>query len=244
MKLERKMQRAGTDTVPPSRIVANESGQSMVLIAIALVGLIAFVGLALDGANAYQQRTQMQTAADSAAMAGAREVILESNQSTIWSRLNEYAVTRNLASSFTATYYPGGQSLPSSSGTPPTGALGTCVTTTVNYATDFIPVIGIKSMTVEASACAAGRAQSGVCGGGYVVWANNPTCTDSLVWSGKSYNTRGTVQFRRQCNRFQQRLSGCGRIRHRICGRKRSPGQLEQEGRVRQYHLPGHLPDG
>jgi hypothetical protein len=175
------------------RIASSEAGQSMVVIAIGIVALIAFVGLALDGAKAYQQRTQMQTAADSAAMAGAREVILGSSQSNIWARLNEYAVTRNLANSFTATYYPGGQSLPNAAGTPPAGALGTCITTTVTYPADFIPVIGIDTMTLQASACAAGLAQSGVCGGGYVVWANSSTCANSLLWPGKSYNTRGTI---------------------------------------------------
>jgi Flp pilus assembly protein TadG len=175
------------------RVASNEAGQSMVVIALAMVALIAFVGLALDGAKAYQQRTQMQAAADSAAMAGAREVILGSNQSDIWYDIKDYAITRNLASSFTATYYPGGQSLPNAAATPPAGALGTCVTTTATYPADFIPVIGIDTMTVQASACAAGLAQSGVCGGGYVVWANSSTCTNSLLWPGKSYNTRGTV---------------------------------------------------
>jgi hypothetical protein len=165
----------------------------MVVIALAMVALIAFVGLALDGAKAYQQRTQMQTAADSAAMAGAYDVIQGRSQSEIWGLINQYAVTRNLASSFTATYYPGGQSLSSGAGTAPVGALGTCVTTTVTYPADFIPVIGIDTMTVQATACAAGLAQSGVCGGGYVVWANSPTCNNSLLWPGKSYNTRGTV---------------------------------------------------
>ncbi|MGC8874189.1 MAG: pilus assembly protein TadG-related protein [Chloroflexia bacterium] len=45
-------------------------GQSMVLVALAAVALVAFVALAVDGGNAYALRRQAQNAADGAAIAG------------------------------------------------------------------------------------------------------------------------------------------------------------------------------
>lgn len=55
----------------------NEKGQAIVILAIALVALLAFVALAIDGGNLYSARREAQNAADAAAMAGARQVALE-----------------------------------------------------------------------------------------------------------------------------------------------------------------------
>ncbi len=49
----------------------NERGQILVLFALALVAMIAMVGLILDGGSAFAQRRQEQNAADLAALAGA-----------------------------------------------------------------------------------------------------------------------------------------------------------------------------
>ncbi|MBI5305617.1 MAG: VWA domain-containing protein [Chloroflexi bacterium] len=49
----------------------NERGQSGIFLALALVGVIAFVALVVDGGNAYNQRRQVQNAVDAAAFAGA-----------------------------------------------------------------------------------------------------------------------------------------------------------------------------
>jgi len=48
-----------------------QSGQAIVLIALMLVVLIGFVGLALDGGRAYVDRRELQAAADAAALATA-----------------------------------------------------------------------------------------------------------------------------------------------------------------------------
>ncbi len=50
----------------------NERGQSMILIALAIVGLVAVIGLALDGGRLHTNRRLAQNAADAAALAGAR----------------------------------------------------------------------------------------------------------------------------------------------------------------------------
>jgi hypothetical protein len=53
-----------------------EHGQAAVLLALALVGLIAFAALAIDGGNAYLMRRNSQNASDAGAFAGSREVYL------------------------------------------------------------------------------------------------------------------------------------------------------------------------
>ncbi|MDO8972299.1 MAG: pilus assembly protein TadG-related protein, partial [Saprospiraceae bacterium] len=49
----------------------NEKGQILVLLAVGLVGLLAFVALAIDGGMIYFDRRSAQNAADAAALAGA-----------------------------------------------------------------------------------------------------------------------------------------------------------------------------
>ena len=53
------------------RLYSEERGQSLVIVALAMVGLIAFLALVIDGGMAFAARRQMQNAADSASLAGA-----------------------------------------------------------------------------------------------------------------------------------------------------------------------------
>ncbi len=52
----------------------NEQGQAIVIMAFALIALLAFAALAIDGGNAYVERRRAQNGADAAALAGARQV--------------------------------------------------------------------------------------------------------------------------------------------------------------------------
>jgi hypothetical protein len=52
----------------------SESGQIAVILALAMVGLLAFTALAIDGGNMYLQKRNAQNAADAGAIAGTREV--------------------------------------------------------------------------------------------------------------------------------------------------------------------------
>ena len=63
------------------RTRTNESGQILLLAALAVPILIGFVGLAIDVGNIQVTRRQAQAAADAAAMAGAQEILLESGGS-------------------------------------------------------------------------------------------------------------------------------------------------------------------
>jgi Flp pilus assembly protein TadG len=50
----------------------SEKGQSIVIVAAAMIGLLALTGLAIDGGNLFWQRRRAQNAADAGAMAGTR----------------------------------------------------------------------------------------------------------------------------------------------------------------------------
>src|SRR5713226_3041120 len=90
----------------------HERGQSIVLIALMMAGLVAFVGLALDGGQVFEMRRQAQNAADAAALAGGDE-LAEGQGALIWYRINQYAVGDssfgNKATEFNAWYYFAGQ---------------------------------------------------------------------------------------------------------------------------------------
>jgi hypothetical protein len=69
---------------------ASESGQSIVLLALSLVGLIAFVALAIDGGRLYAEKRHAQNAADNAALAAARSKCLSQDfVSVAYSMANE-----------------------------------------------------------------------------------------------------------------------------------------------------------
>lgn len=78
------------------RMYARRPGQAVVLVALLLVVLVALVGLAVDGANAFAQRRNANIAADAAAMAGGRALLvanLDSSQnhdSTIYRAIDSY----------------------------------------------------------------------------------------------------------------------------------------------------------
>lgn len=62
------------DRAAPDRATHREAGQSIVLIALALVGIIAFMGIALDVGFIFARGSQLQAAIDSAALAGINEL--------------------------------------------------------------------------------------------------------------------------------------------------------------------------
>jgi Flp pilus assembly protein TadG len=54
--------------------IRSDSGQAMLFLVFALVGLIAIVSLVVDGGSWFRTQRQVQTAADSAALAGAQDI--------------------------------------------------------------------------------------------------------------------------------------------------------------------------
>ena len=61
----------------------SESGQILVIIAFALVGLVGITGLAIDGSAAYADRRQAQNAADSASLAAALSYVRGSDWNAV-----------------------------------------------------------------------------------------------------------------------------------------------------------------
>jgi hypothetical protein len=85
----------------PSTLPDRERGQVLVLFTVALVAIIAMVGLVLDGGSAFAQRRAEQNAADLAAMAGANAYVNAGTGASIAARTSAataaatQAATRN-----------------------------------------------------------------------------------------------------------------------------------------------------
>lgn len=79
-------------------------GQTIVVVVLSLVALLAMVGLALDSSRVYQTRRVLQNAADSAALAGTQELAINRTATTlaaIWRKVADY-LQRNGADANTA----------------------------------------------------------------------------------------------------------------------------------------------
>ena len=135
---------------------SSEDGQSLVMASICIVAMLFVAALLVDGGMAYTQRRVMQNAADAAALAGVRELAYGARDGEILQAVNEYAVSRNAAKKFTATYVPGGETV--GDGSVPkddkgeVDADGVVVNTKTDFATFFAKVMGRSQMTVTASA--------------------------------------------------------------------------------------------
>lgn len=123
-------------------------GQVLVVFAIALLALLAFLALAIDLGGIYQERRAMQNAADAGALAGAREMCFGSagTEAAAEAVALDYAVTRNGAAGATVSV-----SLPTS----------VTVVATQTYETYFAGLIGFDEVPVQADATAVcGRSEA------------------------------------------------------------------------------------
>lgn len=116
-----------------------ERGQNIVLLALTLPVLVGMLALGIDGGYGYAQRLRMQTAADAAALAGARALALEMTNPQVGSTIAQYA-TGNGAATFTWSVV---------------GAnAGVQVNTQVTWNTFFAGIVGLPTMTAVADATA------------------------------------------------------------------------------------------
>ncbi len=79
-------------------------GQTIVVVVLSLVALLAVVGLALDSSRVYQTRRALQNAADAAVLAGTQELAINRTVTTraaIWNKVADY-LQRNGADANTA----------------------------------------------------------------------------------------------------------------------------------------------
>ena len=83
---------------------SQEQGHSIVVIALIMVGVIAMLGLVLDGGNSYLQRRRMQNSADGSAIAG---VIKLANPGTLTGRSLECSIRYEIEKFATLNGVPG-----------------------------------------------------------------------------------------------------------------------------------------
>lgn len=131
----------------------DECGQSAILIALAMLALIAFIGLIIDGGDAYLTRRDAQNASDAGAFAGAQALRADfASDATVRAAINSFVQANhvaNAASDVTA-YYLNGNLPPNdqitgcqvgSCGSIPNGATGVVVTSTIAFNSLFISVV-------------------------------------------------------------------------------------------------------
>ncbi|HVT77522.1 MAG TPA: pilus assembly protein TadG-related protein [Acidimicrobiales bacterium] len=147
------------------RVRRSEKGAALVMITLSLVALVGVSGVVVDGSNAYAQRRQMQNAADSAALAGARALdrLTTNAESAIWTAVVASAQS-NGASAAQVTCRIETDVLVDL-GACPTTNTGTAValrnaasavhvTVGATTNTNFVRVLGIQNFTARASATA------------------------------------------------------------------------------------------
>ena len=78
------------------KVGEGEAGAAMVYFALALFVLLGMAALALDGSSLYLQRRQMVTAADAAALAGARALALEQTTDAIDQEITDFALANGV----------------------------------------------------------------------------------------------------------------------------------------------------
>ena len=156
-------------------ISQREHGQSIVLITLLLIGLIAMLGLILDGGNAYVKRRNMQNAADAAALAGGRQLALANGagdnsgaaEILVKNAINNYTTANGGTTSSSNLYaFFVDQSNISkgrigANGGIPDGTTGVSVTISTQFPTYFLGVVNISTGDVGAHTLVQTGAPSG-----------------------------------------------------------------------------------
>ncbi|HWQ13408.1 MAG TPA: pilus assembly protein TadG-related protein [Roseiflexaceae bacterium] len=155
-------------------------GQSIALVALALLLLVALSGLALDGANAFNQRRNATNGADAAAIAGTRALIAQhkaggGDNSAVYQAvedyLNSHYLNQGVALTWEAYYVDrqaqqlAGAQVTNTSDDVPTDARGVMVELHYTFATVLMPVLGRPDLTVDATATAVYGPVTSVVGG-------------------------------------------------------------------------------
>lgn len=81
---------------------AREHGQTLVVVAVMIVGLIAILALVIDGGNVYAERRRLQNAADAGALAGARALASKLGEAAAYAAADQFTA-QNGAQSWTTS---------------------------------------------------------------------------------------------------------------------------------------------
>jgi hypothetical protein len=156
-----------------------ESGQSIILVAVAMVALVIFAAVAVDLTHAYVQRRTAQNAADGAAIAGAKDLARQRNKlgkklpvqgdpREVKAAMNDYAerngiadtddVPANWVNDNLTAYWLDRENNRiaefdlSSGGKIPEGAYGVEAVSTIDAQTFFGGVVGVNGLVINAEA--------------------------------------------------------------------------------------------
>jgi hypothetical protein len=135
----------------------------MIIMVLVLIGLLAMLGLAIDGGTVFLERRRMQNAADAAALAGTRrlaEAICGDTDATdgdIAEQVNHYAEINGVPSgNVVADYVDFDEEVRGhvGDGTIPDYSTGISVTVEISRSTHFVTLIGIDTAGASADALA------------------------------------------------------------------------------------------
>jgi hypothetical protein len=149
-----------------------EAGQALALVALGLVVLLGFVGLGIDVGQMRYVNRRVQSAADSAAIAGAQELL--------YGDVSVAAKADSATNGFTNG--AGGATVtvnnPPQSGPHTGSSLYVEVIVSENQPTFFAKILGISSATVS------GRAVATQTSGSNCIFALSPSATDAILING------------------------------------------------------------
>src|SRR4029079_5978612 len=121
-------------------------GQILFVFVLAMMVMIAMVGLAIDGGGAYAQRRDQQTAADLAALAGANDYLLSNNSTQAIDRARPVASTNSFTNGSAST----------SVGVTVDTSNGVQVEVAINspHRNSFLAAVGMSTWNISTSATA------------------------------------------------------------------------------------------
>ena len=128
----------------------NEEGQSIILIAFALIVVLAFVGIAVDTGFVFARQTQLRRAVDAAALAGVTEVVDVADLSAADRRATQFMITNDIPLTVTESI-----NFESAGLTTQLGATQYTVTATWPIDLFFLSVIGRDQVALRETATAA-----------------------------------------------------------------------------------------
>lgn len=135
-------QTKGEKVISTRKAPSRERGQSAVIVAVVLLGILALMAVTFDGAHAYFRRRLAQTAADAGAMAGARELCITNGDADAAIAVATAYVEENNAA------------LIDPDAPPEVAGRVITVSTIISFPTTFASLMGIADMTVRTGAVA------------------------------------------------------------------------------------------
>ena len=154
------------------KCLREERGQAMIIMVLALIGLLAMLGLAIDGGVLFLERRRMQNAADAASLAGARQLaeaicaeeMPDATDAAVLAEIINYAETNGVENTDVVrasyvkfendTVVQFSPPVLVGSGAVPQGASGVAVTTTITRPTYFLGLVGQSTGAAGGSATA------------------------------------------------------------------------------------------